>query len=74
MPLVDGFEMASMVRIREAETNSARTPIIAITANALKGDSDKCFECGMDDFICKPVEIKNLEMKLQIMLAPKASF
>ena len=74
MPLVDGFEMASMVRIREAETNSGRTPIIAITANVLKGDADKCFAYGMDDYICKPVEIKNLEMKLQIMLAPKASF
>ena len=74
MPLVDGFEMASMVRIREAETNSGRTPIIAITANVLKGDADKCFAYGMDDYICKPVEIKNLEMKLQIMLAPKTSF
>ena len=73
MPLLDGFEMASMIRIREEETNSGRTPIIAITANAAKGDADKCFACGMDDYISKPVEIRNLEMKLQTMLAFKAS-
>ena len=39
-------------------------PIIAITANALKGDADKCFDSGMDDYLAKPVEIKVLEAKL----------
>lgn len=71
MPLVDGFEMASMIRIHEEETNSGRTPIIAITANALKGDADKCFAYGMDDYISKPVEIKNLEAKLQVIIMPE---
>ena len=68
MPLVDGFEMASMIRVREEETNFGRTPIIAITANASKGDSDKCFACGMDDYISKPLEITSLEVKLQALL------
>ncbi len=64
MPLVDGFEMATMIRRREAETGLARSPIIAITANALKGDADKCFAVGMDGYISKPVETKELETKL----------
>ena len=68
MPLVDGFEMASMIRVREEETNFGRTLIIAITANASKGDSDKCFACGMDDYISKPLEITSLEVKLQALL------
>ena len=59
MPLVDGFEMATMIRRREAETGLASTPIIAMTANALKGDADMCFAVGMDGYISKPVEKKN---------------
>ena len=64
MPVMDGFEMAQEVRKREQEGELSRTPIIAITANALKGDADKCFACGMDDYLAKPVEIKFLEGKL----------
>ena len=64
MPVMDGFEMAQEVRKHEEESGLSRTPIIAITANALKGDADKCFACGMDDYLAKPVEIKFLEGKL----------
>ena len=64
MPVMDGFEMAQEVRKHEEESGISRTPIIAITANALKGDADKCFACGMDDYLAKPVEIKFLEGKL----------
>lgn len=64
MPLMDGFEMSQTIRTEEHDTAAHRTPIIAITANALKGDADKCFACGMDDYIAKPVEIKTLEGKL----------
>lgn len=64
MPVMDGFEMAQEVRKQEEDSQLSRIPIIAITANALKGDADKCFACGMDDYLAKPVEIKFLEGKL----------
>ena len=64
MPLMDGFEMSQIIRAQEHDASKDRTAIIAITANALKGDADKCFACGMDDYIAKPVEMKTLEGKL----------
>jgi CheY-like chemotaxis protein len=68
MPVLDGFEMSRALRDIEKENIVSRTPIIAITANALKGDADKCFASGMDDYIAKPVELKTLEQKLRMFL------
>jgi CheY-like chemotaxis protein len=68
MPIMDGFEMSQAIRRAELEQGLDRTPIIAITANALKGDADKCFASGMDDYIAKPVEIHTLEQKLFLFL------
>jgi len=68
MPVLDGFEMSRALRDIEQAEFINRTPIIAITANALKGEADKCFASGMDDYIAKPVEIKTLEQKLRIFL------
>jgi CheY-like chemotaxis protein len=54
MPEMDGYEAAKL--IRESEKNSGRhIPIIALTANATEDDRIKCLECGMDDFLPKPV-------------------
>ncbi|XAT59369.1 response regulator [Rhodobacteraceae bacterium Araon29] len=64
MPVMDGFEMAKEIRKQEEGGNLPRVPIVAITANALTGDADKCYACGMDDYLAKPVEIKFLEAKL----------
>jgi CheY-like chemotaxis protein/HPt (histidine-containing phosphotransfer) domain-containing protein len=59
MPVMDGFELTETIRQREAG-GSVRLPIIAITANALQGEAERCLSCGMDDYISKPLEMSRL--------------
>ena len=63
MPEMDGYELATA--IRATETNKPRIPIIAITANALKGEADHCRAIGMDDYLSKPVQLVNLKAMLE---------
>ena len=64
MPEMDGF--TTTVKIREVEQASGRaTPIIAMTANAMVGDRERCLEAGMSDYLSKPIDIKLLFEKLQ---------
>ena len=59
MPGMDGFEATR--RIRELERSSGRrTPIVALTASAQKGDRERCLEAGMDGYVTKPVDAENL--------------
>lgn len=56
MPVMDGFEATEQIRALEKEHGEERTPIIALTAHAMKGYREKCFEHDMDDYITKPLK------------------
>ena len=59
MPKMDGFQATRLVRAKEEETG-LHLPIIAMTAHAMKGDREKCLAVGMDDYIAKPLNVKQL--------------
>jgi CheY-like chemotaxis protein len=67
MPEMDGYEATLAIRQMESGPNSKqrRTPILAMTANAMLGDVEKCLAAGMDDFISKPVHVENLRRALE---------
>jgi two-component system, sensor histidine kinase and response regulator len=62
MPEMDGYEATQ--RIRAMEARIARTPIVAVTANAMAVDRERCLAAGMDDFLTKPLTVKGLEAML----------
>ena len=54
LPEMDGFEITAEIRKREKEAGENSVPIIALTANTLDNDRDKCIQSGMDEYLAKP--------------------
>jgi len=67
MPVLDGY--AATRQLRESEPKGVRKPVIALTANAMTGDEEKCLAAGMDDYLPKPFEPEILEEKIVSLLA-----
>ena len=63
MPEIDGFELTK--NIRQLEAGKKHLPIVALTANALKGEREHCLESGMDDYLSKPVQLEDLRETLE---------
>jgi CheY-like chemotaxis protein len=64
LPDIDGYEVARRLR-KSAKSSLLHTPIIAITANALKGDAEKALEAGCDVYMSKPINIRELWARVE---------
>jgi CheY-like chemotaxis protein len=71
MPRLDGIEVTRRIRAHEAGETCTRTPILALTANALAEDRHACFEAGMDGFLVKPLDREGLEEALAALAAAR---
>jgi signal transduction histidine kinase/HPt (histidine-containing phosphotransfer) domain-containing protein len=64
MPRLTGYELAEAIRSHEAEVGWSRTPVVAVSANVMHGEPQRCRDAGMDDFASKPTTIPLLAAKL----------
>ncbi|MEO6597387.1 MAG: response regulator [Planctomycetota bacterium] len=72
MPEMDGLEAARQIRVHEAATG-AHIPIVAMTANAMKGDREQCLAAGMDGYVAKPIHMLDLERAIALAM-PRQRF
>jgi CheY-like chemotaxis protein len=71
MPEMDGYEATAAIRNQSVETRNPNIPIIALTANALRGDREKSLQAGMNDHMTKPIDASRLKMALMEWLPVK---
>ncbi|MGI6783038.1 MAG: response regulator [Aminivibrio sp.] len=71
MPRMDGMEAARRLRAMPEGAPNRRTPVLAMTARAMKGDRDACLEAGMNDYVAKPITAARLREALLHWLAPE---
>lgn len=78
MPEMDGFQATELIRMNEVDETAtlrqtkAHVPIVALTANAMDGDRERCLQAGMDDFVSKPIKPRLLEIVLEKWLSVRA--
>ena len=73
MPVMDGFGATKEIRRLEVESGRARTPIIAVTANAMREDRQRCLAAGMDDFLSKPYSMDDLLALIKLWMGRRIS-
>lgn len=72
MPVMDGLEATQLIRKQEFRSGK-HTPIIALTANAMQGDRERCLESGMDGYLAKPVTLERLGQEMTRVLHTRLS-
>jgi Amt family ammonium transporter len=73
MPVLDGLEATRRIREKEQVTGTVRIPIIALTAEAIQGDREKCLAVGMDGYVTKPINAKGLFSAISALVRPRES-
>lgn len=65
MPIMDGYEASRRIRSSQANKFDPNIPIVALTANAMKGDMEKCVSAGMDGYLAKPIDVDQLSSEIK---------